>query len=225
MKKIFIQIIFITSLLLAGCKGKDGDPGPAGQTGQTGDTGTTGAKGDTGATGVGFDNAVKEGDILITFSGKRPDNVDFTSKQDFKFSLDGSTPSDDANVSNDGGTLNFYIARYLGAVDEHHNNNYVHVQFQVSPTGVVTPQELDLSTAIIDGNKYFNIYENNYGPDDENNDPFVITNYSFDATTGHLKFNFSATFKSSGSTGYDLPVSGVADVYVFNALNDVYPGD
>lgn len=220
MKKPLFKILFFAGLLLAGCKGKDGDPGPAGQAGQTGATGTTGANGDAGADGTGYDNAVRDGNVVITFSGKRPDNVAFTSKQDFKFTLDGSTPDEDSYVTNDGGNLTIYVARYLGAVDEHHNNNFVHLTLNVSSTGVVTPQELDLGTAIIDGTKYFGVIEQNYGPTDENNDPFVVTNYSFDPTSGHLKFNFSATFKTSYSTGYDLLVTGVADVLVYQPLND-----
>jgi len=226
MKKPLFQILFLASLLLVGCKGKDGDPGPMGQTGQTGATGTTGAKGDTGATGTGFDAAVRDGNVAITFSGNRPDNVPFTSKQDFKYILDGGSPYDDSYVvNNEDGSMTFYIARYLGAVDEHHNNNYVHITFDVSSTGAVTARRLDITTVVIDGTKFFSVSEINYGVDDGNNDPFAITNYSYDATKGHLKFSLAATFKASNSTGYDLVVAGVSDVTVYEPLNDLQGGD
>lgn len=226
MKKTLFQFLFLASLLLAGCKGKDGDPGPTGQTGQTGATGTTGAKGDTGATGTGFDAAVRDGNIVVTFSGNRPDNVPFTSKQDFKYILDGGNPFDDSYVTNnEDGSMTFYITRYLGAVDEHHNNNYIRVRFDVSSAGAVTAGQLDIATAIIDGTKFFSVSETNYGVGDEDNDPFTITNYSYDATKGHLKFSLAATFKTSYSTGYDLVVAGVSDVTVYQPLNDLGNGD
>lgn len=217
MKNIFIQILFMASLLLAGCK--DGDPGPTGQTGATGTAGATGAKGTTGTTGLGFDNSVKDGNVAVTLSGKNPSNVDFTSLLDFKYSLDGGSPADDAKVTTDNdGTKTFYVVRYLGAVDEHYNNDYIQIEFQVTSAGVITLDYLYVTGVVINGKDYFGISEG----DDGN---VTLTGYSYDATTGHLKFNFTMTATSSYSTGYDLAVSGVASVNVYEPLNDIVSGE
>lgn len=213
MKKTLLQVLFFASLLLAGCKGKDGDPGP---TGATGDTGANGAKGDTGSNGVGFDNATKDGDVAVTFSGKRPDNVNFNAAQDFKYQLDASSPGDDSYVykNQNDGSMEFYVVRYLGAVDQHYNENYVEIQFTVSSTNVVTLGYINVQTSIIDGTKYFGVVESDSGT------ALSISNYSYDSATGTLKFNFGGTYTASNSTGYDLTVAGVANVKVYESLNN-----
>jgi len=220
MKKPLIYILFGVSLLVAGCK--DGDPGP---TGQKGATGTDGNKGATGDTGLGFDASVKDGNILITMSGKRPgDNIDFKATQDFKYTLDAQSPADVSTVSTDAntGTLTFYVRRFVGAVDEHHNNNYFDIEFSVTSGGVISVDYFDLATSVIvDGTKYFGISQY-----DDSNEITTLTNYSYNATTGALKFNFSGTFPTnSSSTGNDLLVTGVANVNVYEPLNSIVDGD
>lgn len=219
MKKTLIYTLFLASLVVAGCK--DGDPGP---TGQKGATGATGNKGATGDTGQGFDNAVKDGNILVTLSGKRPtDNADFLATQDFKYTVDGNGPAYVSNVYKDTNTgiLHFTVERFLGAVDYHVNDNYVYLEFEVSTAGVVTLDYFEIETSVVDGKKYFDLYQY-----DENSGIVSLTNYNYDSSKGQLKFNFAGTFTAgSTSTGNDLTISGVASVNVYEALNNIVPGD
>src|SRR4051812_2009107 len=78
---LFVAIVSIASLI-AGCKGKDGDPGPAGTNGTNGTTGTNGTN---GTNGTGFDEATKNGNIMIYLDGTRPDGIAFKDTLDFRF--------------------------------------------------------------------------------------------------------------------------------------------
>jgi hypothetical protein len=228
MKKLFPQIrfaagLFVVALLLLNCKGDDGDPGPAGPTGAKGDKGDTGS---TGATGVGFDDAVKYGDITVTFDGKRPDGVAFTKTLDFKFAssnLDYSS-IDATDPNNQYSELRRFLS--LDNTDNYNGNDddNVYIEFNNSIVdGVTTPYiYLDLHSYITtDDFKYFRLTGYYYNGDGSNFTNFSVTDYSYNASTGKLFYKFSFTGDHNyNSTGYDLKISGTVNVTVFQRIYD-----
>jgi len=84
-----LMYLFVIALLLAACKGDDGDPGPKGDTGDTGAQGTTGEKGDTGAQGEAGTSSLsgykKSGSFEGTFVGKRNDGTDFNETFEYEY--------------------------------------------------------------------------------------------------------------------------------------------
>ncbi|HEY8938424.1 MAG TPA: hypothetical protein VIM65_24560 [Cyclobacteriaceae bacterium] len=216
--KNFLSVLFLAAAIcLAGCTGKDGDPGPAG---------TNGTNGTNGTDGVGFDEAVAYGNIDVTFSGKRPtDSVAFSAEENFKYYAGGNNPYYNSSVFIDSetGAKTFRIERFLAAVDEHVNENYVYLYVNIDSKGAVTYYEIGAYTTIITGTKYFGISEYTY-LNDGTAQTSNITNLTYDAATGKLKFNFNWTVPKSNSTQHDLSMSGTVDVTVFEALNNVSNG-
>ena len=187
-------------ILLASCKGKDGE------------------------NGAGFDEAVKYGNISTTFSGKRPkDSVAFSAVQNFKYYPAGENPGQfaDVYINKDDGSQYFTVYRYVSGVDESYNNDFFYFDLSVSSKGEVTDFNFHARTNIIDKPKYFGINEYYYDGDHGSDESVEIKDFSFDPKTGKLKFTFTWTIKKSYSTGYDLTTKGAVDVIVLEALNNI----
>ncbi|HEY8938425.1 MAG TPA: hypothetical protein VIM65_24565 [Cyclobacteriaceae bacterium] len=198
--KILLNVIVLAlAVCLAGC-GKDGDPG------------------------VGYTEAIKYGDIKATFAGKRPtDSVAFSEIQDFKFYAAGNNPSglNSVYVDTTTGIKTFYIVRFLAAIDQHTNDNYVSVRLDVSATDTITYYQLSANTTIITGTKFFGISEYRASNDDSVGETSEITDFKYDATTGKVTFKFTWNTPASGSsTGYDLAITGAVSTTVLESLSN-----
>lgn len=83
----FVCVVFGATVLLTGCKGKDGDPGPAGANGAAGPAGTSGQN----LTGnlIGYVNPIDENGAILAKSG-------------VTVSVDGASPAITATTDADG---------------------------------------------------------------------------------------------------------------------------
>lgn len=212
--KLSLSVLILAVLaFFAGCT-KKGDPGPAGADGTNGTNGTT---------GVGFDEAVKNGNIVVYFDGKRPDGVAFKDTIDFRFapaSLDYSSVYVYDVDDND-----FYVRRYSGMdfyIDsEESDDNYADMDLEVY-TGDGTNYYLyldlraDISTAEF---KYFQIDNYLYNTDGSNYLNENFSGYSYDPGTGKFKVTFSCTIDGGNNeTTFPLNVKFVVDATVYEQI-------
>jgi hypothetical protein len=200
---------------LAGCK--DGDPGKAGTNGTNGTNATNGTNGTDGA---GYDQAIKNGSIIIYLNGKRPDGVAFKDTINYLFS------SSNLNYSyvEPGDTYNIVRTRRFQGMDCLSVDNYVDINFEVDTEEGVNTYYINcklVASVTTPDFQYFNLNDNYYNDDDVNITNPSFTAYSFDSPSSHLKYNFSFDVASNyNSTGYALNVSGKVDVTVYVDGND-----
>jgi len=131
LKLCFSAGLLSAVLFLAGCKGKQGDPGPAGNNGTNGTNGTNGANGTNGingTNGVGFEQAVKNGNILIYLDGKTPAGVAFKDTLDYKFS--SSDLSNSAVDSVSPTDIRFTLQRFL-IFDNYTLDDYINLNLRI----------------------------------------------------------------------------------------------
>jgi hypothetical protein len=203
----FLVIAVGLILMLAGCK--DGDPGKAGT------NGTNGTSGTNGTDGAAYDQAVKNGSIIIYLDGKRPDGVAFKDTINYLFSSSNLTYS---YVEPGDSYTNFRTRRFQG-MDCLTVDNYVDITLDVDTVEDVTNFYIncDLHASVTTSDfQYFDLNDYFYNSDGANITNPAFTAYSFDASTSRLKYKFSFDVASNyNSTDYPLNVSGVVDVTVF----------
>jgi hypothetical protein len=208
-----------TGFLFTGC-GEDGDPGVAGDQGEQGDKGDTG---DTGAHGVGYDEAVQYGNVVVQYTGTRPDNVAFNETVDYKYAPlgtgdgEGTSLLDNSSGYADGDYSSFRVGRFVGSVDDYYAQSRVIINFERYPDEGEVLQfqtySLNLDAAFTTSDyKYFKIQGNFSG--------FVSTenysDYSYTPETGSLKFKINVTIPAEDNdTRNELTVSVTVDVKVF----------
>jgi hypothetical protein len=212
-----INILFFAfAVVITACHGDKGEIGPKGP---TGDTGTT------GETGTGFDELKQYGNIIVTFSGTRNDDVTFTRTIDFVYMPVSGVRENSSLYKYNDTDFEFFVGREnkgsvssTGRTNDGGFKNSVWIDLSRNALDV-SISEIDLYTDIItDDLKTFSI--NTY--DGSWNESFdaPVTNYSYDAATGKLKFDFSYTIPAySSSTGNDIIVEGKADLTVFQRLD------
>lgn len=190
-----LSILFCLGLFIAiaSCSGDDGDTGPQGEQGAKGD------KGDTGAAGA--DALAKNGYIDGTVTGTRQDGTAFT--ETFKYEYRG-----DITILDDD---DFYVYRNSDLGDD---SQYIEIDGSIANAG--TPQQTVTPTYFrlefikeISVNTLFRLdawFYNNEG----NSADVTITNYSYNATTGVLTFNYSFTGDGTddNSTGKPITITG-----------------
>jgi len=248
---MFIMGLFCMSAFLYNCeKGDPGPTGPNGATGTTGGAGTTGAAGANGINGLngtngeGFEDALKNGNILVYLDGTRPDGKDFKDTLDFKFSttdLGGSSiyrnqsPSDSNNSS--------YVRRYpdldgleinyTESEDTDNARSYFH--FIVDSEGdTIISHSLNLyaSVAFPTEHKYFQLnnqfYFDDYfdgETDGGNADDITISSYSYDNSTGSLKYKLSYVVPAGNNdSDHELKVTVVVNAHVFITMENSEEG-
>lgn len=195
-----------------GIDGKDG----VGIDGKDGINGVDGKDGVDGANGLGFDDLVKYGSITTTISGTRPDGVAFEQNNKFSYTSAGANYTQN-NVYKDGSDLDFYFRRFLSVPDDVYQDVSTTIGFKFENSQpVITEFEVqELKVFSATDNKYFRL-----DADPSNFENMEITGYSFDSATNNLKFTYSFTIdeNDNNSSGYDLNVTGVVDVILFEEI-------
>lgn len=237
-KNSVLSVLMMTVLFLTGCQGDQGDPGPQGTAGSNGTNGKDGANGangkdgangsngtngtngangsngSNGSNGVGFDDAVKYGTITVSMNGKRPDGVAFNKTVKFAYA---STNLDYSSISIDENSVYSSVARFelFNNISEL-NDSYAAASFYQETEDYEYfsfEQNIYISG---DDRKYFNL-QANFDSDELDNQ---ITDYSYNATTGALKYKFSFTSLADyNSSGNDLVITGEVNAIVFERLN------
>lgn len=221
-RKLMMAILSLT-VLLAACEGPVGPVGPAGTPGAEG---TAGANGANGTNGVGFDQLVANGNIMVTYSGNRPDGVPFDKQLNYPFSDAGYTYSTVHIDRHEAYELyKFQMTRWYSAPD---NDLYGYPDIQNRVTLSVEIEEGDVelkdppatffkvNTNIIDGRKFFNLVGENEKLTED-----VISEYTYNAETGALSFVMDMILPAgSNSTGFDINVHAVANVIVYEGIQE-----
>jgi hypothetical protein len=221
MKTNFLSIVFF-SIIAAGfvaCEGEQGEIGPNGIKGDQGNIGNTGANGE------GFEELTKYGKIAVTFSGTRSDDEEFTETLDFIYLPTSGISENSSFYKYENGTMEFLIGREnkgsvnkTGRTEGGGMKNNVWIDVVKTSDGISLDQLVIYTDVITDDFKTFEINFNN-GSWDEGFEA-AITNYSYDAATGKLKFDFSYTIPNfNSSTGFEINVTGTADLIVFEKLD------
>jgi len=205
-------------------------------------------KGDAGAvgpSGVGFDEATKDGKIVVYLDGTRPDGKAFKDTLEFKFA---ATYADNNSYSEpDGWGENYdvytYVQRYLAMDNDNQSDSYASIGFEASLNGKDTVKnfEMYLNTDVTfkSDHKYFRMYNDEFYFDstpnnlDNNITDYAVTAYKYDTLSGKLTYKFKftqpygmvydgcndgCTDYAYNSTGYDLNVSGYVDAVVYQNI-------
>ncbi len=177
-----------------------------------------------GKDGVGFEELVKFGDVKLTLTGVRPDDVSFSKTTAFKFtSVEGSDYSSSNSVQPNGSDLTFNILRYLSSPDDVFQESTVSFSLNVTDAGLAT-EALELNSfrienfAVVgDDLKYF-VLSDSYDTTSPSTN-IQITNYSFNDTTNELKFSFSFDVPAlNNDSDHDLNVKGEVKVIVLEEI-------
>jgi hypothetical protein len=218
MKKIInyslILAVAASAFMFTACE--DGDPGVSGPQGEQGTKGDTG---DAGDDGLGFGEAAQYGNIVVTFKGTRIDDQPFEKTLNFKFAVQGPDLAEDSYVSkydNEGNTgFDFSATRFHSVVvpDETMNGSNSNAGFDFSMPDDGNQEGLiirfGVNVGIVsDDFKYFLLDHSREYQIDE-----TVTEYSFNAATGELKFKFN-TISPADDNDTDHALEITADVNV-----------
>ncbi|MCD9016937.1 hypothetical protein [Parachryseolinea silvisoli] len=204
-----------SGLLLTACG--DGDPGISGAQGEKGDTG------DMGSDGEGFDELTQYGNIVVRYKGARIDNVAFDKTFDFKFSPNGPDLAWTSSVSSyeygEGqSALAFELSRYHSAMMSGSSTSYVRFSFDKPADGSESTVNIESQVAIIsDDKKSFSTYPRFELPFSQ-----AVSEYSFNAATGELMFEFKCTVPADNKyndTNNDLEISAEVNVKVVQDID------
>jgi hypothetical protein len=217
--KLFNFLFVILAVGFTACEGDQGEIGPKGDKGDTGTTGTTGAN------GTGFDELTQYGNIEVTFSGKRQDDVDFTQTLDFTYMPTSGVSENSSWYQSNESESRFYLSREnkglvseAGRTNEGGEKNAVWLEFDKTSDGVSITY-IGFYTDIVTSD--FKVFELNC-EDGTWNEAFQnpsVTNFNFNAATGKLTFNFSHTIPANlSSTAHDVTITGKVDVTVFESI-------
>jgi len=205
-------------------------------------------KGDAGAvgpSGAGFDEATKDGKIVVYLDGTRPDGKAFKDTLEFKFAATYANYNSSAYTNGWGANYNIetYVKRYL-AMDNNSNNNtngdsYVSIDFEASLSGADTVKNFDmyLNTDVTSesDHKYFRMNNDEFyfqtNSSDNGVTNYAVTAYKYDTTSGKVSYKFKFTQPYGydacndgcyyyNSTGYDLNVSGYVDAIVYQNIGN-----
>lgn len=227
-----LTVLFFAACMVAACSGDEGEPGPAGTNGTDGKDGADGID-------VAYEEAISRGNVLLILDGTRPDGIAFKDTIDFRFSTDwtasrlyrNDAPTDDYNEvslrrrqsidvqygEGEMGVLNSYSEGFLESGEEGVYSN-VDVYY---PT-IAFPQE----------KKYFQLYASFWFQRYFDGEGFVesgtlvegtVASYKrIVGTDGKFSYKISGTVPSEyNNTGYDLNVTVVTDVVVYEQLQNM----
>ena len=155
---------------------------------------------DDGSDAPGFEGANKLGSITLTFKGKRPDGEEFTAKKIFSYATGESSSSTAV-----GDLMEHDITRY----------NYSKAEYATIyiPADEEPEPEFYVETYIVEGTElfYLNIEES------IDTDPIKL---DYNDDNGKLTYTFDFVVPAGeNSTGYDLTVSGEANVTTLQNIN------
>lgn len=238
MKKRFkflpLALVLCSALGLAACEGDQGEIGPKGDPGVAGTNGTTGANGATGANGEdgqGFEELTQYGNIEVTLSGKRIDEINFSQTADFIYmpTYGGVSQNSVAYHDANNDTYYFNISREnkgkvesssSGRTSDGGVKNSVWLGIAKDAEGV-TVNNFQIYADVVTTD--FKTFEVNHDNGSWNNDfDMTVTDYTYVAATGKLTFNFAYTIPAVNSnTGFDISVTGKVNVIVFQSLNPI----
>lgn len=206
------------------CEGDQGEIGPIGNDGTQGEQGVPGdqgGQGDQGDQGVagqdGSTEAQSFGNVALTVSGVDMHGDDFTEIVDFKY-----LPYNDAGNSvwyidgND--NKHFYIRREFKVVAKTNgrpssSGNTLDFSFS-EVDGELVLDYSNFSANIITGNSLLYI-NGEVDTEDMEDKGFTVTNYSYNAATGAVKFDF--TYSYLGYNEEMIEISGNVNVIVYEA--------
>ncbi|UXP31821.1 hypothetical protein N6H18_15850 [Reichenbachiella agarivorans] len=241
MKKIIYLFLIAAccSLTLGSCISEEGEPGPAGEAGvdgQDGVDGVDGVDGQDGQNGVGFDELTKYGSIKVYLDGTRPDGVLFKDTSDFKYtatdvfsdSYIGGLSGGNIITKGDNEELSFDILRFLSSPDDIYQESITAISLDVV-NNVNSPFEffsIGIKKSVLTSDfKVFSLYiDNSFYTDKLGSlSGASITDYSYDESTGNVKFKFSfEVLADDNSTGYPLKISGEVNAIVFENIGTDY---
>ncbi|MEX0315511.1 MAG: hypothetical protein AB3N18_15140 [Allomuricauda sp.] len=234
------NLLYVFSLLMAfslvSCSGEDGTDGADGDPGAPGTNGINGTNGTDGENGVGFDELTKYGHLTMVLEGTRIDGVEFRDSTAFKFtpiSGDNIPVVNQLFIDDEEPDVNydFRIIRFLSSPDDLFQERYVRFNLNIDN---IEDESKELQSASIvirghtiigDDNKYFVV---DMDPDFESFEldspgvsDFEVTEITFDPETNHLTFSYSLNVDAENNvTEHDLHISGTADVFVLESLDD-----
>ncbi len=210
-------LICCLGILLANCEGEDGANGISGKNGINGENGTNGTNGNNGQNGVGFEELLQYGEVQLTLSGKRSDNVDFIDTNTFKF-----TPTELAynSFSEANDLINFNLSRFLSIPGNPENKANINLALSIenseSEDRIINYLEIRITNydIIFDDLTYFKMNNGRgFSSNSISTSNFSLTNYSFNKETNNLVFSFSLDIDSdSNITGNELSVQGEVNV-------------
>lgn len=205
MKEKFKLLLGLMMLVLmigfTACEGDQGEVGPKGDTGVQGSQGEPGAQGPQGESGSTEDTSFGNIELAISSEGT-------THIIDFKY-LPANEPINSAvfeKISDDG--IEFRITREMKVISEvdpsaktqaiGYSGYEVYLQISVVD-GELIPEKFQFNAAVLNGRKWDNIYHYTDFSGVEND--FTISDYSYDAATGVLQFNFTYTYGETEVAG------------------------
>jgi len=212
--------LLLTLLAIAGCQ--QGDPGPAGPDGNNGTNGVNGANGGDGKNGADYNEASQNGYIITYLDGKTPAGVTFRDTLHFKFS---STDLNESSVYHYSANDVYFKLERFTALDNWNIQNYTDFNIEVYDNGAgdttwFIDQHLK-TTATTTDFKYFAIDDDYYDGEGSNVSTASYDGFKYNSSTGRLYLRYSWTVPAnSNRTGFDLNVSGVMDVTVYESITD-----
>ncbi|WP_025740571.1 hypothetical protein [Aquimarina pacifica] len=225
MKYFKIQTIILCCLALffLNCEGEDGTDGTSsfGASGINGIDGTNGVDGVDGENSASYEELTQYGSISILIEGKRPDGVDFSKTEEFKFST--LLAENISTLTTNDNNYTFDLTRFLTHEEDFAGDPGCEIFLTINNFGETTETfELDVGLwnylVVSSDYKYFIINDAflNNGDGISN---IEITDYSFDDETNQLIFSFSLQIAGDNNdTENDLFLSGEVDVIVFEEM-------
>lgn len=173
---------------------------------------------------IGLNDLTKNGFIKVTIKGARPDGEEFEVTKNFKFSPStGPAYSSevDSYLNENTQYRDFYITRYLGAINESGDGEENRAQLQLyvneGDSEDDTPSFVEsgfyLETSVMTSDKEYFYINENIGIDADD-----VTSYQFNPETGKLSFKYQTVLEQSNSTGYPMQITIQANVTVFERL-------
>lgn len=203
-------------LLLSGCSdGQDGDPGPKGP------DGINGPDGDSGKDGDGFHESISYGNIVVSFTGKRPNGEEFADTVNFRFAPLGVNGFKFGSFA-DTNTGDFFIHRFYSSVDPTPDlqDNFVRLELVVIPTddgNLVLPQQCIISTYMQASDTSLITIQHDFSGILASED---FKDFHYNPATGDLSFRllFAEHHQQTGVGISGLKVTMIVNVKVFQEL-------
>ncbi|UII76933.1 hypothetical protein LV716_03860 [Flagellimonas sp. HMM57] len=224
--RLFSLAILALSLGMGSCSGEDGTNGTDGKDGTDG---TDGAVGKDGKDGVGFDELTKYGNVTLTLTGTRPDDIAFEDSADFKFTaVEGEEFSEhnSVEITEDGEDLRyqFNIIRFISAPDDVYQETIVRFSINATNLGEENEDIVSASLSIFDypvvgnDNKYF-VIDDTYEQDGTGIQEFEFSDLNFDSETNNLSFSYNIVVDGDfNDSNNSLEISGSSSLTLLEAI-------
>ena len=207
-------MMVILAIGFTACEGDQGEIGPKGDAGAQGEKGTQGEQGIPGE--KGNTEGTSFGNIELTVSGVDMRDEAFTEVIDFKY-LPYNDPSHSIWYNDGNDNMTFSILREYKVAAKTNGRtqdmgNVVKLEFSKVGDDLVL-DNFSYSTSIIVNNSLIYVYDYVSGMEDDAEN-FIISGFSYNETTGALKFNFTYSYDDGEE---QREFSGKVDVIVYEA--------